>query len=41
MAHWATPRRTTLLVRPDAYIAWASDSATPEAIEAALSSHLG
>ncbi|MFB9467464.1 FAD-dependent monooxygenase [Streptomyces cinereospinus] len=41
VAHWATPRRTTLLVRPDAYIAWASDSATPEAIEAALSSHLG
>ncbi|MBG0855229.1 FAD-dependent monooxygenase [Streptomyces spinoverrucosus] len=41
VAHWATPRRTTLLIRPDAYIAWATDSATPEAIESALSTHLG
>ncbi|MFF3288394.1 FAD-dependent monooxygenase [Streptomyces sp. NPDC003023] len=24
-AHWTTDRRTTLLVRPDGYIAWASD----------------
>ncbi|MGP4010795.1 FAD-dependent monooxygenase [Streptomyces sp. 4N124] len=39
--HWAGDRRTTLLVRPDGYVAWAADSAEPAAIEAALAAHLG
>ncbi|NBM19440.1 FAD-dependent oxidoreductase [Streptomyces sp. GC420] len=28
-AHWAGPRRTALLVRPDGYIAWATDEKDP------------
>ncbi|MFF9620222.1 FAD-dependent monooxygenase [Streptomyces griseosporeus] len=40
-AHWAGARRTTLLVRPDGYTAWASDDATPAHIEAALAAHVG
>jgi 2-polyprenyl-6-methoxyphenol hydroxylase-like FAD-dependent oxidoreductase len=38
---WASDRRTTLLVRPDGYAAWASDSATPADVEAALAAHVG
>ncbi|GEC07285.1 FAD-dependent oxidoreductase [Streptomyces spinoverrucosus] len=41
VAHWTDTRRTTLLIRPDAYIAWATDAATPATIEAALTAHLG
>ncbi|MCZ4608379.1 FAD-dependent monooxygenase [Streptomyces sp. Lzd4kr] len=37
----AGDRRTTVLVRPDGYVAWAADSAEPAAIEAALAAHLG
>ncbi|MFH8937187.1 FAD-dependent monooxygenase [Streptomyces griseosporeus] len=40
-AQWAGARRTTLLVRPDGYTAWASDDATPADIEAALAAHVG
>lgn len=40
-AHWASGRRTALLVRPDGYVAWASDTADPAAVEAALSAHVG
>ncbi|GGW40354.1 hypothetical protein FHS32_000351 [Streptomyces albaduncus] len=37
---WASgSRRTTVLVRPDGYAAWASDSAGPA--ETALATHLG
>ncbi|MFB6941660.1 FAD-dependent oxidoreductase [Streptomyces sp. NPDC060286] len=35
-AHWTGGRTTTLLVRPDGYIAWASDRADPAALQAAL-----
>ncbi|MFF9284372.1 FAD-dependent monooxygenase [Streptomyces griseosporeus] len=41
VAHWAGARRTTLLVRPDGYTAWASDDAAPADIEAALAAHVG
>ncbi|MFD8252506.1 FAD-dependent monooxygenase [Streptomyces werraensis] len=34
--HWAGDRRTTLLVRPDGYAAWARDDADSTAIEAAV-----
>ncbi|HLL36523.1 MAG TPA: FAD-dependent monooxygenase, partial [Streptomyces sp.] len=40
-AHWASSRRATLLVRPDGYVAWASDAATPADIETALAAHVG
>ncbi|MEU6418867.1 FAD-dependent monooxygenase [Streptomyces spiralis] len=40
-ARWASDRRTTLLVRPDGYVAWAADSADDDAIEAALATHVG
>jgi 2-polyprenyl-6-methoxyphenol hydroxylase-like FAD-dependent oxidoreductase len=39
--HWASDRRTAVLVRPDGYVAWAADSADPAAIEAALAARLG
>ncbi|NKQ27946.1 FAD-dependent monooxygenase [Streptomyces galbus] len=39
--HWASDRRTAVLVRPDGYAAWASDGADPAAIEAALERHVG
>ncbi|MFD5189100.1 FAD-dependent monooxygenase [Streptomyces sp. NPDC058357] len=35
-AHWRSDRTTTLLVRPDGYIAWASDHTDPAALRAAL-----
>ncbi|MEU7468298.1 FAD-dependent monooxygenase [Streptomyces sp. NPDC044984] len=39
---WASgARRTTVLVRPDGYVAWASDAAGPAEIEAALAAHVG
>ncbi|MGW4567275.1 FAD-dependent monooxygenase [Streptomyces sp. NPDC004561] len=41
VARWASDRRTALLVRPDGYIAWAADTADPEAVEAAVARHLG
>ncbi|MFF3919061.1 FAD-dependent monooxygenase [Streptomyces sp. NPDC001852] len=41
VAHWASGRRTTVLVRPDGYAAWAADSAGAAEIEAALTAHLG
>jgi 2-polyprenyl-6-methoxyphenol hydroxylase-like FAD-dependent oxidoreductase len=39
--HWTSDRRTTVLVRPDGYVAWAKDSADHAAIEAALAAHVG
>ncbi|MER8116523.1 FAD-dependent monooxygenase [Streptomyces sp. NPDC094031] len=41
-AHWASARRTTLLVRPDGYAAWATDTTpTPGTLQSALTAHLG
>ncbi|WP_247197077.1 FAD-dependent monooxygenase [Streptomyces sp. GESEQ-35] len=39
--HWAGDRRTTVLVRPDGYVAWATDAADDSAVETALAAHLG
>ncbi|MFJ9349779.1 FAD-dependent monooxygenase [Streptomyces sp. NPDC101237] len=41
VAHWASGRDTTLLVRPDGYAAWAARDARPTDIEAALAAHVG
>ena len=41
VASWASDRRTTLLVRPDGYAAWASESPTAEETEAVLTATLG
>jgi hypothetical protein len=38
---WASDRRTTVLVRPDGYVAWAADAADPAEVEEALTRHLG
>lgn len=38
---WAGERRTTLLVRPDGYVAWAAESPDPAAVEAALAAAVG
>ncbi|MET9564948.1 FAD-dependent monooxygenase [Streptomyces tauricus] len=38
---WASGRRTSLLVRPDGYAAWAAESATAEETEAALAEAVG
>ncbi|MBC9724487.1 FAD-dependent monooxygenase [Streptomyces sp. TRM68367] len=39
--HWASDRRTTVLVRPDGYAAWAADAADPVAIGQAVRTHVG
>lgn len=42
VGHWANPdRRTTLLVRPDGYVAWASDTSDEAAVEGALATYVG
>ncbi|MEU0436975.1 FAD-dependent monooxygenase [Streptomyces sp. NPDC006290] len=38
---WAGERRTTALVRPDGYVAWAAESPDPAAVEAALTAAVG
>ncbi|MFI6205114.1 FAD-dependent monooxygenase [Streptomyces sp. NPDC051041] len=38
---WASGRRTTVLVRPDGYVAWAADAAGPAAVERAVAAHVG
>ncbi len=41
VGRWASDRRTTVLVRPDGYVAWAADTADAGAVEAALAAHVG
>lgn len=41
VASWASARRTTLLIRPDGYTAWAAESPTAEETEAALTAAMG
>ncbi|MFJ9709935.1 FAD-dependent monooxygenase [Streptomyces sp. NPDC101234] len=41
VARWASDRRTTLLVRPDGYVAWAAENARDADIDRALAAHLG
>lgn len=36
VTHWASDRRTTLLVRPDGYAAWASETAGTEPVTATI-----
>lgn len=36
VTHWASGRRTTVLVRPDGYVAWAAESADADAVREAL-----
>ncbi|MEU1115545.1 MULTISPECIES: FAD-dependent monooxygenase [unclassified Streptomyces] len=38
-AHWASDRRTTVLVRPDGYVAWAAEDAAAGAVREALVRH--
>ncbi|MER6715738.1 FAD-dependent monooxygenase [Streptomyces sp. NPDC000877] len=38
---WASDRRTTVLVRPDGYVAWAAESADERTVETALAAHVG
>ncbi|MER6009827.1 FAD-dependent monooxygenase [Streptomyces bluensis] len=38
---WASNRRTTVLVRPDGYVAWAAEDADGPAVEAALTAAVG
>ena len=38
---WASGRRTTVLVRPDGYVAWAADSTDAPSVERALAAHVG
>ncbi|CAM5592551.1 FAD-dependent monooxygenase [Streptomyces canus] len=38
---WASGRRTTVLVRPDGYVAWAAEDADEAAVQAALAAHVG
>lgn len=40
-AGWASDRRTTLLVRPDGYVAWAADAPDPASLRTALRYWLG
>ncbi|MGW3157332.1 FAD-dependent monooxygenase [Streptomyces sp. NPDC001089] len=39
--NWAGGRRTTLLVRPDGYVAWAAESPDAAAVEAAVTAAVG
>ncbi|MFG3245305.1 FAD-dependent monooxygenase [Streptomyces sp. NPDC048187] len=41
VAHWASGRRTTVLVRPDGYVAWAAEDADAARTGAALDAHVG
>lgn len=41
MESWASDRRTTLLVRPDGYVAWAAESPDAATVETALAAALG
>ncbi|WP_328560501.1 FAD-dependent monooxygenase [Streptomyces coelicoflavus] len=41
VAHWASGRRTTVLVRPDGHVAWAADDADAARTGAALAEHVG
>ncbi|MFI1482963.1 FAD-dependent monooxygenase [Streptomyces sp. NPDC020747] len=41
VASWASDRRTTLLIRPDGYAAWAAEEPTAEELEAALAATVG
>ncbi|MGW7242489.1 FAD-dependent monooxygenase [Streptomyces sp. NPDC054804] len=41
VAHWASDRGTTLLVRPDGYAAWAAEGARAADIGSALAAHVG
>ncbi|MER6082382.1 FAD-dependent monooxygenase [Streptomyces sp. NPDC001833] len=41
VTRWAGDRRTTVLVRPDGYVAWAAENAQAPDIEKALTTHLG
>ncbi|GGV32618.1 FAD-dependent oxidoreductase [Streptomyces longisporoflavus] len=36
VTHWASDRRTTVLVRPDGYVAWAAEEPDADAVRAAL-----
>ncbi|MEW2398532.1 FAD-dependent monooxygenase [Streptomyces sp. NPDC046862] len=38
---WASDRRTTVLVRPDGYVAWAAEEADGPTVEAALAAAVG
>ena len=38
---WASDRRTTVLVRPDGYVAWAADPADAARIEDAVARYVG
>ncbi len=41
MERWASDRRTTVLVRPDGYVAWVADSADAARIEDAVARYVG
>lgn len=41
MERWASGRRTTVLVRPDGYVAWAADAPDATAIEEAVTAAVG
>ncbi|MGW1954812.1 FAD-dependent monooxygenase [Streptomyces sp. NPDC001920] len=38
---WASESRTTVLVRPDGYVAWAAQGADPADVERAVAAHVG
>lgn len=41
MERWASGRRTTVLVRPDGYVAWAADALDAAVIEEAVAAVVG